>query len=59
VATGPDRAVPKCHAGLLLAGWGVFNLVEGVIDHHLRGVHHVRDDLGRRCRGTSASESSG
>ena len=32
--------------GLLLAGWGIFNLVEGVIDHHVLGVHHVRDDLG-------------
>jgi uncharacterized membrane protein len=30
-------------AGLLLAGWGLFNLVEGVIDHHLLGLHHVRD----------------
>jgi uncharacterized membrane protein len=34
------------HLGLVLAGWGVFNLVEGVIDHQLLGVHHVRDDLG-------------
>lgn len=34
------------HLGLLLLGWGVFNLVEGLIDHLLLGVHHVRDDLG-------------
>ena len=34
------------HAGLLLAGWGAFNLVEGVIDHQILGIHHVRDDLG-------------
>ncbi len=34
------------HTGLLLAGWGLFNLVEGVVDHHLLQVHHVRDDLG-------------
>ena len=34
------------HAGLLLLGWGVFNLVEGVVDHQLLGIHHVRDDLG-------------
>jgi uncharacterized membrane protein len=34
------------HFGLVLAGWGVFNVVEGLIDHHLLGVHHVRDDLG-------------
>lgn len=32
--------------GLLLAGWGLFNLVEGVVNHHLLGIHHVRDDLG-------------
>jgi uncharacterized membrane protein len=34
------------HAGLLLTGWGVFNVVEGLVDHHLLGIHHVRDDLG-------------
>jgi uncharacterized membrane protein len=32
--------------GLVLAGWGVFNVVEGLVDHILLGVHHVRDDLG-------------
>lgn len=32
--------------GLALVGWGAFNLVEGIVDHHLLGVHHVRDDLG-------------
>lgn len=34
------------HLGLVLAGWGIFDLVEGVIDHHVLGIHHVRDDLG-------------
>ena len=34
------------YVGMALAGWGVFNLVEGVIDHQLLGLHHVRDDLG-------------
>lgn len=34
------------HVGLVLAGWGVFNLVEGVVNHHVLGLHHVRDDLG-------------
>jgi len=29
--------------GQLIFGWGVFNLVEGVFDHHLLGIHHVRD----------------
>jgi len=28
--------------GWLLVGWGTFNLVEGVIDHHIVGLHHVR-----------------
>ncbi|MEA2179146.1 MAG: hypothetical protein QOG77_2443 [Solirubrobacteraceae bacterium] len=36
----------RTHVGLLLAGWGAFNVVEGVVDHHLLGIHHVRDDLG-------------
>jgi uncharacterized membrane protein len=26
---------------MLLAGWGVFNLVESIIDHQLLGIHHV------------------
>ncbi|MFG2075174.1 DUF2243 domain-containing protein [Nonomuraea maritima] len=28
--------------GWVLIGWGLFNLAEGVIDHHLLGIHHVR-----------------
>ena len=36
----------RFHAGGLLVGWGLFNLVEGVVDHQLLGIHHVRDDLG-------------
>jgi len=34
------------HLGGVLAGWGMFNLAEGLVDHQLLGVHHVRDDLG-------------
>lgn len=34
------------HIGLLLMGWGLFNLVEGLVNHQLLGIHHVRDDLG-------------
>jgi uncharacterized membrane protein len=34
------------HLGGLVAGWGLFNLVEGVVDHLILDVHHVRDDLG-------------
>ena len=31
--------------GLLALGWGLFNLVEGTIDHHILTIHHVRDDV--------------
>lgn len=27
--------------GLLLAGWGIFNLVEGGLNHHILEIHHV------------------
>jgi uncharacterized membrane protein len=35
----------RTYVGLLLAGWGAFNLVEGLVDHHVLRVHHVRDDV--------------
>jgi uncharacterized membrane protein len=28
--------------GGLLLGWGLFNLIEGLVDHHILQVHHVR-----------------
>jgi uncharacterized membrane protein len=28
--------------GQLLLGWGGFNLVEGIIDHQILGIHYVR-----------------
>jgi uncharacterized membrane protein len=34
------------HFGLVIAGWGIFNVVEGLIDHQVLRIHHVRDDLG-------------
>jgi uncharacterized membrane protein len=30
-------------AGWALVGWGIFNLVEGIVDHHVLGLHHVRE----------------
>lgn len=27
----------------LLIGWGGFNLVEGIVNHHILELHHVRD----------------
>jgi uncharacterized membrane protein len=29
--------------GTALIGWGAFNVVEGLIDHELLGVHHVNE----------------
>ncbi len=29
-------------SGGMLVGWGSFNVVEGLVDHHLLGLHHVR-----------------
>lgn len=40
--TGPSL---RALVGTMLAGWGLFNLVEGVVDHHVLGVHDVRDDV--------------
>ena len=34
------------HLGGVVMGWGLFNVVEGLVDHQLLGAHHVRDDLG-------------
>ena len=36
----------RAQVGMLLAGWGAFNVVEGVVNHLVLGIHHVRDDLG-------------
>jgi uncharacterized membrane protein len=33
-------------AGSMFMGWGSFNLVEGLIDHHLLHLHHVVEQLG-------------
>ena len=37
-------AIPTLGAfiGQLFLGWGLFNLVEGIIDHQLLGIHYVR-----------------
>ena len=43
---GDVRFPGRVLAGGLLLGWGLFNVVEGLIDHHLLGVHHVMERLG-------------
>ncbi len=41
-----QRSVPlstKTLVGAMILGWGLFNLVEGVIDHHILHIHHVTE----------------
>lgn len=33
--------------GSMLFGWGLFNRVEGIIDHHILKLHHVVKALGQ------------
>jgi len=37
-----DRSGRLLGGGLLI-GWGMFNIVEGIIDHHLLKLHNVRE----------------
>ena len=32
-------------SGTLLIGFGAFNVVEGFIDHHILGIHHVNETV--------------
>jgi uncharacterized membrane protein len=43
---GAPPPAPRRAIGLVVLGWGAFNLVEGLVDHQVLGIHHVRDDLG-------------
>jgi len=29
----------------MLIGFGIFNVVEGIVDHHLLGIHHVNETV--------------
>lgn len=40
--TGPWPAT-RTFLGYMLIGWGGFNLAEGVVNHHVLELHHVRD----------------
>jgi uncharacterized membrane protein len=46
-AAAARAAIPSLQSfiGQLVLGWGVFNLVEGVINHQILGIHNVRDVL--------------
>ena len=32
----------KAFVGAMIFGWGLFNLVEGIVDHQLLAIHYVR-----------------
>ena len=32
------------YVGSIALGWGLFNLIEGIIDHHVLQIHHVVQD---------------
>jgi uncharacterized membrane protein len=38
-----DQWSVACLAGALLLGWGLFNFVEGVVNHEMLGLHHVNE----------------
>ena len=35
----------KLLAGSMLMGFGIFNVVEGIVDHHVLGIHHVNETV--------------
>ncbi len=40
---GPRGGTLTDFVGQMLFGWGAFNVLEGVANHHLLGLHHVQD----------------
>ncbi|MBC7819086.1 MAG: DUF2243 domain-containing protein [Planctomycetaceae bacterium] len=47
---GARRDVPwsgKTFLGAYFLGWGLFNFVEGIIDHHILNIHHVLESHGQ------------
>lgn len=39
------RADPKLAAGLVLAGWGVFHVIDQLVFHLALGAHHIREGV--------------
>jgi uncharacterized membrane protein len=37
----------KLLAGTVLLGFGLFNTAEGIINHHVLGLHHVNETVAR------------
>jgi uncharacterized membrane protein len=43
VRRGDGPLSTRTFVGSLALGWGIFNLVEGIINHHLLHLHHVTE----------------
>lgn len=59
---GRRKDVPwsgKILTGSLLSGWGLFNFVEGIIDHHILGLHHVYESASNHLPADLAFLASG
>ncbi|MCW2901805.1 MAG: putative rane protein [Streptosporangiaceae bacterium] len=39
---GPVPGAGRRLVGWIISGWGLFNLIEGIVDHLLLRIHHVR-----------------
>jgi uncharacterized membrane protein len=39
----PSPWSTRAFVGLMIAGWGIFNVVEGVVNHLILELHHVRE----------------
>jgi uncharacterized membrane protein len=48
-AVGEERRLPvgPTFGGAVLVGWGVFNVVEGLVDHQWLGLHHLHPGAGQ------------
>jgi len=49
----------RSFVGSLLLGWGLFNLIEGLIDHQLLGIHHVVENASNHLPADLAFLASG
>ena len=59
-AAGRDALLlPGLLLGAGLIGWGGFNVIEGVINHHLLELHHVRQAAAEHAPADLAVLASG
>jgi uncharacterized membrane protein len=39
----------RAFLGWMLVGWGLFNVVEGIVNHQILTIHHVREGVGHQA----------